>query len=95
MQGYTTMMSEIQEQFAAQGLTKPTTYFVQAGVGALAASVIGFYHALFRGKCTQVRVVEPENAACLYESILEANKKPRKNIGKTRHNNGRFGLWRT
>jgi len=82
MQGYTTMMSEIQEQFAAQGLTKPTHVFVQAGVGALAASVIGFYHALFRENAPKCVVVEPENAACLYESILEANKNPVKISGK-------------
>ena len=47
MQGYTTMFSETQEQLAAQGIVKPTHIFVQAGVGALAASMIGFYRGLF------------------------------------------------
>ncbi len=68
MQGYNTMMLEIQEQLAGQGLTKPTHVFVQAGVGALAASVIGFYHSLFPEDPPLCVVVEPEKAACLYET---------------------------
>jgi diaminopropionate ammonia-lyase len=69
MQGYTTMFLETQEQFSAQGILKPTHIFVQAGVGALAASVIGFYHSLLGDDAPICVVVEPENAACLYESI--------------------------
>lgn len=69
MQGYTTMFLEIQEQFSAQGIVKPTHIFIQAGVGALAASTIGFYHSLFGNDAPICVVVEPENAACLYESI--------------------------
>ncbi|MGB9898856.1 diaminopropionate ammonia-lyase, partial [Thermanaerothrix sp.] len=42
MQGYTTMLSEAQEQLAAQGLSKPTHVFVQAGVGSLAAATLGY-----------------------------------------------------
>ncbi|MFW6209458.1 MAG: diaminopropionate ammonia-lyase [Spirochaetota bacterium] len=68
MQGYTTMTAEIQEQLSAQGLTKPTHIFVQAGVGALAAAVIGFYHSLFGDEAPKCIVVEPENAACLYHT---------------------------
>jgi diaminopropionate ammonia-lyase len=76
MQGYTTMMAEIQEQFSAQGITQPTHVFVQAGVGALAASVIGFYHALFGDRAPRCIVVEPDNADCLYKSILAGDGKP-------------------
>lgn len=76
MQGYTTMMSEIQEQFAAQGIIKPTHVFVQAGVGALAASVCGFYHSLFGQEAPRCIVVEPENAACLYYSAKQGDGKP-------------------
>jgi len=68
MQGYTTMFAEIQEQFSGQGIIKPTHIFVQAGVGALAASVIGYYHSLFGQDAPKCIVVEPENAACIYES---------------------------
>ncbi len=68
MQGYTSMLLEAQEQFSAQGIIKPTHVFVQAGVGALAASVIGFYHSLFSENAPICVVVEPEKAACIYES---------------------------
>lgn len=70
MQGYNTMLLETQEQLLSQGITKPTHIFVQAGVGALACSVVGFYSALFKDEAPKFVVVEPENAACLYESAL-------------------------
>ncbi|MDD3149061.1 MAG: diaminopropionate ammonia-lyase [Candidatus Riflebacteria bacterium] len=76
MQGYTSMMSEIQEQFAGQGITRPTHIFVQAGVGALAASVIGYYHALFGSDAPKCIVVEPDKADCLYRSILAGDGEP-------------------
>ncbi len=76
MQGYTTMMAEIQEQFAGQGITRPTHVFVQAGVGALAAAVIGYYHALFGSEAPKCIVVEPENADCLYKSVLANDGNP-------------------
>lgn len=76
MQGYTTMFLEAQEQFSAQGIIKPTHIFVQAGVGALAASVIGFYHSLFGESAPVCVVVEPENADCLYESVKQNDGKP-------------------
>ena len=70
MQGYLTMLLEAQEQFSGQGIVKPTHIFVQAGVGALAASVIGYYHSLFGNKAPVCVVVEPDKAPCLYESAL-------------------------
>lgn len=77
MQGYTTIFAEAQEQFAALGIAKPTHLFIQAGVGALAASIIGFYHALFGQDAPKCVVVEPDKAACLYESALADDGKPR------------------
>ena len=75
MQGYTTMLSEAQEQLAAQGLSQPTHVFVQAGVGSLAAATIGFYHNLF-GDSIRTCVVEPTKAACLYRSALAEDGLP-------------------
>lgn len=69
MQGYTTMLSEAQEQLAAQGLSQPTHIFVQAGVGSLAAATIGFYSNLFGTDGVRTCVVEPTKAACLYHSV--------------------------
>lgn len=68
MQGYATMMMEIQEQFSGQGIVSPTHVFVQAGVGALAASVFGYYHSLCGKKAPTCVIVEPDTANCLYTS---------------------------
>lgn len=77
MQGYTTMLAETQEQLAAQGIVKPTHVFAQAGVGALAASVIGYYYRLFGVNKPVSVVVEPEKAACLFKSAEAGDGKPR------------------
>ncbi len=69
MQGYSTLMLEAQEQLLGVGLSKPSHVFVQAGVGAMAASVIGFYTALFPEDPPIFIVVEPDKAACVFESI--------------------------
>ncbi len=76
MQGYLTMLTEAQEQFGGVGLVKPTHIFIQAGVGALAASVIGFYHALFGQDAPTCIVVEPDQADCLYQSALANDGEP-------------------
>jgi diaminopropionate ammonia-lyase len=69
MQGYTTMLLETQKQFSSQGIDYPTHIFVQAGVGALAAAVIGFYSALCNGEKTpKFIVVEPDQAGCIFET---------------------------
>jgi len=69
MQGYSTMFVETQEQFAAQGIRRPTHLFVQAGVGSLAAAAIGYYSVLFEDNVPLSVVVEPTKAACLYKSM--------------------------
>lgn len=69
MQGYNSIMLEAQEQFSGMGIVKPTHVFVQAGVGAMAASVVGFYSSLFPNDPPLFVVVEPDKAACIYESI--------------------------
>ncbi len=76
MQGYTTMLLEAQEQFSGMGYYKPTHVFVQAGVGALAASVIGFYASLFKDDMPKFVVVEPDKAACIFESAKINDGKP-------------------
>ncbi|MGM0432408.1 MAG: diaminopropionate ammonia-lyase [Spirochaetota bacterium] len=75
MQGYTTLLAETQEQLSGQGLTKPTHVFIQAGVGALAAAVSGFYHSLFGEQAPKIIVVEPEQAACLFSSAMAGDGK--------------------
>jgi diaminopropionate ammonia-lyase len=76
MQGYTTMLSETQEQLAGQGITKPTHVFVQAGVGALAAATTGFYARRFGADRPIHVVVEPSEAQCLLESARAGDGLP-------------------
>jgi diaminopropionate ammonia-lyase len=77
MQGYTTMLSEAQEQFAAQGIIRPTHVLVQAGVGSLAAATIGFYAEVFGPDRPWTVVVEPTKAACLFASAEAGDGQPR------------------
>jgi diaminopropionate ammonia-lyase len=76
MQGYTTMLSEAQEQVAGQGLVKPTHVFVQGGVGALAAATVGFYSSRFGQDRPTTVVVEPATAECLLESARIGDGQP-------------------
>lgn len=68
MQGYSTLFSEAQEQLATHGLDRPSHVFIQAGVGALAASCVAFYRRLFGNETPKCVVVEPTRAACLLSS---------------------------
>jgi diaminopropionate ammonia-lyase len=76
MQGYTTLFSEAQEQLAAQGIIRPTHLFLQAGVGALSASGVAYYRNLFAAEAPLFTIVEPTNAACLFESARIGDGKP-------------------
>lgn len=75
MQGYTTMLLEAQEQFSALGIAKPSHVLVQAGVGALAASVVGFYTALFPEDPPVFIIVEPDKAPCVFLSAKAGDGK--------------------
>ncbi len=76
MQGYTTMLTEAQEQLAGTGIIKPTHVFVQAGVGALAAATTGFYSSRFGADRPTTVVVEPSEAQCLYHSAKIGDGRP-------------------
>jgi diaminopropionate ammonia-lyase len=76
MQGYTTMLSETQEQLAGTGIVKPTHVFVQAGVGALAAATTGFYSSRFGTERPTTVVVEPAEANCLLHSARKGDGRP-------------------
>jgi diaminopropionate ammonia-lyase len=64
MQGYSLMVAEA----LAARATPPTHVFVQAGVGALPAVVVAHLWESCGVASPKVIVVEPETAACLYES---------------------------
>jgi len=65
MRGYTVLVHEIVEQWGAA----PTHVFVQAGVGGLAAAVIGYLWAVCGTRPLFV-VVEPVSADCWFQSNL-------------------------
>lgn len=66
MQGYTAMLNEIVRQLALP----PTHVFIQAGVGGLAAAAAGYFDLVFGEKRPRFVVVEPDRAACLYQSAV-------------------------
>lgn len=67
MQGYLIMVSEAIEQ-ARQAGALPTHVFVQAGVGGYAAAVAAHMALALGEAAPRIVVVEPERAACLFES---------------------------
>jgi diaminopropionate ammonia-lyase len=70
MQGYGSMSAETFAQLKAVGVEKPTHIFIQAGVGSLAGSVIGYFANLFPDNPPVMTVVEASAADCLYISNL-------------------------
>ena len=63
MRGYTVLVEEIIRQWRPG----PTHVFVQAGVGGLAAAVIGYLWARYEPRPTSI-VVEPRSADCWFQS---------------------------
>ena len=67
MQGYGTMAFEAALQLKNMAVW-PTHIFIQAGVGSLAASVLGFFKNFAPNNCPITTIVEPHAANCLYKS---------------------------
>lgn len=66
MQGYTTMAQEAIEQLHHQS---PTHIFLQAGVGAMAGGLSGFFAELYKeSKRPFITIVEPNGADCIYQT---------------------------
>jgi len=66
MQGYALMVDEALRQLPAG--QRPTHVFVQGGVGGLAAAVCGHLWERWGADRPRFVVVEPDKAACLFES---------------------------
>ena len=76
MQGYATLIDEAIEQINNEGIDKPTHIFLQAGVGSFAGSVQGYLAAEFGEDRPITTIVEPNEAACIYNSVKEKDGKP-------------------
>lgn len=73
MQGYTTLAAEAWEQMQVLDV-QPTHVFLQAGVGSLAGSQLGYWQTQAELDKPPVFVVmEPSNAACFYLSIRQGD----------------------
>lgn len=81
MQGYTTMALEAKEQWENLRLPSPTHVFLQAGVGSFASSILGYYVNCYRNRYPKSIVMEPEKAACIFESALAGKKSPQRVVG--------------
>ena len=69
MHGYGVMALELLQQFAPDRF--PTHILIQAGVGGLAAGVIGVLSESLGERRPTFIIVEPENAACLFASAVQ------------------------
>lgn len=72
MQGYMTMGCEIVRQL---GNKRPTHLFLQAGVGAMAGALCSFFSDYYKSKKPTIVIVEPEGAACIFETAQAADGK--------------------
>ena len=70
MQGYAVMAEEALTQFKAMHMTLPTHVFLQGGVGGLAAAVVAHFWEKLGKEHPRFIVVEPDKAACLFESAV-------------------------
>lgn len=69
IEGYSTILEEVDEQLQASGVESPDAVMVPIGVGALAGAVSQHYRAAGR-QGTKLIGVEPIGAACVTESAL-------------------------
>ncbi len=81
MQGYTVMADEALEQLNQLRVGRPTHIFIQAGVGSLAAAVLGYYASRFADQRPVNIIIEPDKADCFYRSALAGDGKPRNVTG--------------
>ena len=77
MQGYGTMANEAAEQLRQLEVNRPTHVFVQAGVGSLASSMVGYFSNLFPSCPPKFVIMEADAAACLYKGAVAADGDPR------------------
>ncbi|CRG88407.1 hypothetical protein PISL3812_05437 [Talaromyces islandicus] len=65
--GYSTLMAEIDEQLQQYSVKSPSIIVTPVGVGSLASAVAR--HCKSHDQTTKVVAVEPETGACLYKSL--------------------------
>lgn len=74
VEGYGTLFAESEEQRVALGLKAPELVLIQAGVGGLLAAAVTHFRRI--SDTVKIVAVEPEDAACLLESIETPDGRP-------------------
>jgi diaminopropionate ammonia-lyase len=69
IEGYSTMLWEIEDELGRRGETGPDLVVVQAGVGALAAAVARHFRGPGSSSRPKLVAVEPVGADCVLESV--------------------------
>src|SRR5215211_449047 len=69
IEGYSSMLWEIDDEFERRGEAGPDLVVVQVGVGAFAAAVTRHFRGPQRSRYPKLVGVEPAGAACLLESV--------------------------
>ncbi len=76
MQGYMTMGAEIAAQIPEE--KAPTHIFLQAGVGAMAGAMTGFFRELYKDRKVKIIIVEPDKADCIFRTAKAADGRLRR-----------------
>lgn len=76
VQGYTTMAAEALDQIKSDSLPMPTHLFLQAGVGSMAAAVLGYFANVLGDTCPAAYIIEPDRADCLFRSAKAEKGQP-------------------
>ena len=75
MEGYTTMAAEVARQLQEE---KPTHIFLQAGVGAMAGAICGYFASLYGdAERPVITIVEPDQADCIFRTAKAGDGKLR------------------
>ena len=75
MEGYTTMAAEAARQLQEE---KPTHIFLQAGVGAMAGAICGYFASLYGdAERPVITIVEPDQADCIFRTANAGDGKLR------------------
>jgi diaminopropionate ammonia-lyase len=72
IEGYATMLWDVDAQLAAAGASGPDVIVVPLGVGALGAAVVRHYRGLARA--TRIVGFEPQGAACVMASVAAGRR---------------------
>lgn len=69
IEGYSTMLWEIEDELERRGEPEPDLVVMQVGVGAFAAAVTRHFRSPERSQHPKLLGVEPTNAACVLQSV--------------------------